>query len=225
MARIAPNLLLLILAVNTLWFVFHAAGLGARGLTQDLSAESRLWHPGAPVATVALFFHMVLGAVLTVGAPLQAMPVLRNRLPWLHRRLGYALAVIAVLTGLGGLIYIGLLGTVGGWWMSIAFAAYGGLVVLAAVNTVYHALAKDLRQHARWATRLVILAVGSWIYRMHYAFYFMLADGDGHSDAFTGWFDRVNVWAFYLPYLLVAEAVFALQDRRRARLARKAPTA
>jgi hypothetical protein len=218
MGRTLANIFLFILALNTLWFVAHAGRLGLEGLTTDLSAESRLWHADAHFATAALFLHMVLGAILTVGAPVQAMPFVRQRLPGLHRRFGYVLAGLAVMTGMGGLVYIAAKGTVGGAWMSVAFAAYGALMILSAVNTVYHAIAKDSRRHSRWAARLVILAVGSWIYRMHYGLWYMATGGAGSTEAFDGPFDLVTVWAFFVPYLLAAELVFAIRDRRRAKL-------
>lgn len=221
--RVLPTVLLAILALNTLWFVVYSAQLGVEGLLRDLSGENRLWHPDAPGVTAALFLHMVVGAFLTVGAPVQALPIMRNRWLGMHRRLGYALAITAVATGALGLVYIAAKGTIGGLNMSLAFALYGGLLIVAAANTVYHAIAKDIRRHSRWAARLVILAVGSWIYRMHYGLWFMATGGAGVRDDFTGPFDMVTVWAFFVPYLLAAEAVFAIRDRRRgARVAARA---
>ena len=217
MVRHLGPALLILLALNTLWFVVHAGGLGLSGLTRDLSGENRLWHADAPGATAALFLHMVLGAALTVGAPLQALPVLRRRWPDVHRRAGYVLFALAVATGLGGLIYIAARGTIGGPWMSAGFALYGALMILAAGNTVYFAIDKDMLRHRRWAGRLIVLAVGSWIYRMHYGLWYMATGGAGSNDSFSGLFDQVQVFAFYVPYLLILEAVFALRDRQRAR--------
>jgi len=98
-------------------------------------------------------------------------------------------------------------GTIGGWWMSLWFAIYGAAMIWTAVNTVYFALAKDLRRHFAWAVRLVVLAVGSWIYRMHYAIWFAATGGVASNEEFTGLFDQVQVVAFFVPYLLIAEIV------------------
>lgn len=217
MTRHVGPILLVLLALNTLWFVAYSGALGIEGLTRDLAGENRLWDPAAPVATAVLFGHMVSGAILTLAAPLQALPVLRRRWPGLHRRAGYWIGALAMVTGIGGLVYIVARGTIGGPWMSAGFALYGVLLMLAAVNTIYHAIAKDLRRHGRWAARLVVLAVGSWIYRMHYGLWYLATDGMASDDAFTGRFDRVQVFAFFLPYLLILECVFLWRDRRRAR--------
>ena len=102
--------------------------------------------------------------------------------------------------------------------MSLWFAVYGAALMIAASNTVYHALNKDMQRHFEWATRLAILAVGSWIFRMHYAVWYGLTDGVGSNDTLTGPFDRVQVVAFFVPYLLIAEVIL-----RRGR-SRPSPT-
>ena len=208
MRRYLPTLLLLVLALNTGWFVVYSGDLGLRGLLSRNPAEvSRVFQNDDILANVGIALHMIAGAVLTFGAPLQALPIVRRRWPGLHRRFGYGLFVLAVATGLGGLVYITVKGTIGGWWMSLWFAIYGAAMIWTAVNTVYFALAKDLRRHFAWAVRLVVLAVGSWIYRMHYAIWFAATGGVASSEEFTGLFDQVQVVAFFVPYLLIAEIV------------------
>ncbi len=213
MRRYVPTLLLLVLALNTGWFVIYSGDLGLRGLlSQTPAAVSRVFETGGVLANAGIALHMIAGAVLTLGAPLQALPVVRRRWPGLHRRFGYGLFVLAVVTGLGGLVYITLNGTIGGWWMSLWFAIYGAAMIWAAANTVYHALAKDMRRHFDWAVRFVVLAVGSWIYRMHYGLWFATTGGLASNEAFTGLFDQIQVVAFFVPYLVIAE--IALRWRR-----------
>jgi uncharacterized membrane protein len=158
---------------------------------------------------------MIAGAVLTIGAPLQALPIVRRRWPGLHRRVGRVLVVLALATGLGGLVHIALHGTIGGWWMSLWFSVYGIAMIWTAVNTVYYAMARDLRRHSAWAVRLVVLAVASWIYRMHYAIWYGATGGVASNEDFTGVFDQVQVVAFFVPYLLIAEIVLRWRDARR----------
>jgi hypothetical protein len=62
-----------------------------------------------------------------------------------------------------------------------------------------------MEAHRAWALRLFALAIGSWLYRMDYGFWMMLADGAGHRGDFRGPFDRVMSFFFYLPNLLVVE--------------------
>ncbi|MEL6680637.1 MAG: DUF2306 domain-containing protein, partial [Pseudomonadota bacterium] len=135
------TVLLLLLALNTGWFVAHSAGLGVQGLTAETAGEaSRVFFADAPIANTALALHMIAGAALTIGAPLQALPIMRRRWNGLHRRSGYVLIGLALLTGLGGLAYILLKGTVGGWWMSLWFAVYGVAMIGSAAATIHFAL-------------------------------------------------------------------------------------
>ena len=206
---------LLVLAINTLWFVVYSAQMGLRAYVSDTPSEvSRVFMAGSALANMALAAHMVAGAVLTVGAPLQALPILRNRWPRLHRRAGYGVFGAALVTGIGGLVYIARVGTIGGRWMDIGFALYGAAILLAAIKTVQHAAVRRMQSHFEWAARLVVLAVGSWIYRMHYAIWYGLTDGAASNDAFTGLFDRVQVLAFFVPYMLLLELWLCWRRRR-----------
>jgi hypothetical protein len=216
MRRYLPTVLLLLLALNTAWFVVYSGDLGLRGLISQAPGEvSRVFQEDGILANAGIALHMIAGAVLTLGAPLQALPIVRRRWPGLHRRFGYVLFVLALATGLGGLVYITLNGTIGGWWMSLWFAIYGAAMIWTAVNTVYYAMAKDRRRHFEWAVRLVVLAVGSWIYRMHYGIWYATTGGVASNKEFTGLFDQIQVVAFFVPYLLLAEIALRWRDARR----------
>lgn len=188
-----------------------------QGLRADKPIEvSRVFFVGAFWVNLAIGAHMIAGAVLTILAPLQALPFLRNNWPGLHRRVGYALFGLAIVTGLGGLFYITAKGTVGGPWMSFWFAVYGCALIIAASGTVHYARQKDFSRHFAWATRLIVLAVGSWIYRMHYGFWYASTGGLQTNEAFTGLFDRIQVFAFFVPYLIIAEVLLRQKSWRQA---------
>lgn len=212
MRRILPYLPVL-LTLFALPFALHSVGRPLGAYMGDADAQGWLFRSGAALSNLAIFGHMIAGAILTVTVPLQILPVVRNRLPGLHRRAGYVLAATAALTALGGLVYIALNGTVGGAWMSFWFALYGALMLWAAAQTVYHAIDKDRARHRRWALRLLVLAVGSFLYRVHYGLWFATTGGLGVEKDFTGLFDRIQVLAFYLPYLALLELSFRARRR------------
>lgn len=217
MTRHLPSALLILLALLTLPFVAHALSRPVLTLAGDPEARERLFHPDAPLATLAIYGHMLTGALITLAVPLQVLPVVRRRWPRLHRTSGYILASAATLTALAGLVYIAAKGTVGGPWMSFWFGLYGVLMLIAAANTVYYAIDKDIARHRRWALRLLVLAIASYLYRVHYGLWFATTGGIGVGD-FQGPFDRAMVWAFYLPYLAALELWFL----RECRLSRTA---
>ncbi|MGX9357479.1 DUF2306 domain-containing protein [Roseobacteraceae bacterium S113] len=210
MTRVTP-VLVTVLMVGVLAlaaaFVQHAMVLGVRGLTLDLSGENRLYSSVMP-ANWGIFAHMMTGAIITALAPLQLIPGIRAKAPGLHRWSGRVLVGAALLTALGGFVYIGLRGTIGGWDMSLSFALYGALVALCAVQTARHARARRFALHRDWAIRLFFLCIASLMYRVHYGLWFLATDGAHiNGDDFSGAFDLFNIWAFYVPYLLIVEAV------------------
>ena len=113
----------------------------------------------------------------------------------------------AFLAGIGGLTFIAAKGTIGGTTMDVGFGIYGVLTAAAAIETYRHARARRLDIHRAWAMRLFALAIGSWLYRMEYGFWFLLADGAGHTNEFSGPFDKLMAFLFYVPNLIVVEAL------------------
>jgi hypothetical protein len=122
MRRHVPTFLQLLLDLNTVWFVVYSGDLGLCGLLSEAPGEvSRVFQDESVLANAGIALHMIAGAVLTLGAPRQALPIIRCRWPGLHRRFGYGLFVLAVATGIGGFVHIAVNGTIGVWWMSLWF--------------------------------------------------------------------------------------------------------
>lgn len=201
----AQGLGLALLLLIALPFALYSAEFGLRGFARDLSGETYLYRAGAWASNGALFLHMLGGAAITILAPLQLIGPIRRRAPRLHRALGWTVAPAAVATALGGLTFIGLRGTVGGPHMDAGFALYGGLTLLAGAQTWRLALAQDFAAHRRWALRLIVLALGSWLYRLHYGLWHAATGGLWSAPDFSGAFDKVQLVAFYLPYLAALE--------------------
>jgi len=200
----ARDILMVLTAVLAGAFGLYAMSRGAGGVTGLDRKTSWLWDASARSATSAIYGHMVLGGLVTALVPLQAVGWIRTRLPMVHRWFGYGIASLAAVTALGGLTYIVLSGTVGGPPMSVAFAIYGLLMLIAAIQTLRHARA-GWPSHRDWALRLIVLILGSWLYRVHYGLWYITTGGIASNDEFTGTFDLITLFAFYLPYLLILE--------------------
>ncbi|WP_299547408.1 DUF2306 domain-containing protein [uncultured Tateyamaria sp.] len=201
---------LLLLFVLIQGFVWYSAARGTRGLAGDPLAIERLTGPGTSL--MALFAHMISGALVTLPSVVQLAEPIRHRWPRVHRISGRVLAVTALLTGMGGLTYIALSSTVGGPLMSVAFGLYGILMIVAAIQTPRLAISRDYTHHRRWGLRLIVLGLGSWLYRLHYGLWYGITCtlgenvcGRAAEPDFSGLFDQINMFAFYLPYLLVLE--------------------
>jgi hypothetical protein len=166
-----------------------------------------------PLATLAIGAHFMTGGVLLLLGPIQLIGPLRRTFPAVHRWLGRLYVTCAALAGAGGLIFIVTKGTIGGATMNAGFGLYGALMMVFALLAYVHARAGRYEIHRAWAIRLFALAVGSWLYRMEYGFWFLVADGAGHTSSFDGWFDAVMAFFFYLPNLVVAEVFIRARQR------------
>lgn len=173
-----------------------------------------LYDPETRTATVSIGIHFAAGGIILILGCIQLLSSVRQKFPTLHRWLGRVYVFAALATAIGGLTFIFLKGTIGGWIMDVGFTGYGILMFLCGVETIRHARAGRFDRHRAWAIRLFALAIGSWLYRMDYGFWFLLTDGWGHTDQFTGPFDYFMDFFFYLPNLLIAE----LFIRRRTTL-------
>ncbi len=184
-------------------FAAHSVGRGLSVRLPGEMATSRFILGTA--GDYALHAHMVTGGLLTVLAPLQALRAVRARRR-LHRAAGRGIVALALVTGAGGLAHVALRGTVGGPWMSANFAIYGALLIWAALGT-WRAARARAPSHPAWAARLVVLALGSLLYRVLYGVNEMATGGAGVAGdgSFTGAFDLAAIVLFYLPGLLAVE--------------------
>jgi hypothetical protein len=167
----------------------------------------RLYEADTPVATAGIGLHFLAGGIILALGCIQFVDSIRARYPAVHRWIGRVYVTAALLAGVGGLTFIVAKGTIGGTTMNVGFGIYGVLTAAAAIETYRHARARRLKVHREWAMRLFALAIGSWLYRMEYGFWFLLTDRAGHLDDFSGWFDKIMTFFFYVPNLLVVEAL------------------
>ncbi|MEM9544794.1 MAG: DUF2306 domain-containing protein [Bacteroidota bacterium] len=178
-----------------------------------LNGETEVWNKILPglfdhqkqAATIGIGVHFAAGGIILILGCIQLLEKVRLKFPALHRWLGRVYVLAALFTAIGGLLFIFIKGTIGGMVMDIGFGGYGVLTFIAALATIRFARAKEFEKHRVWAIRLFALAIGSWLYRMDYGFWFLFTDGLGHTKDFTGPFDYIMSFFFYIPNLLVAE--------------------
>lgn len=213
MKRRGQSIALVILTVLKLPFVIYASNFALGGLRVALPEPHYIQSNNA-VANLSIFGHLAAGALVTVLVPLQLITAFRRRMAWLHRWSGRLIVVAAILTAIGGLIYIPLRGTIGDMPMNIGFF-YGMLVLVAAVQTIRHAVARRFVDHRAWALRFFWLALGSWFYRVHYGLWYLATDGLRSNPQFTGGFDLVQNLAFFFPNLIGVEIYLRMKQQAR----------
>ncbi|MFK7805741.1 MAG: DUF2306 domain-containing protein [Anaerolineae bacterium] len=166
-----------------------------------------LYEEGEPAATAGIALHFAMGALILILGSIQFIHRLRIAYPKIHRFFGKIYIGASFLTAIGGLTFIAVSGTIGGTVMNIGFALYGILMLVATVETVRHARNKNFDTHNEWSMRLYALAIGSWLYRMSYGFWFLMAGDLWLGENFTGPFDYFMDFAFYIPSLILVELI------------------
>lgn len=204
-----------LLLVTTVWIsaglfglyilAFYAAALYNGHLAKWNQILPGLYEENASAATTGIGLHFAMGGIILVLGSIQLITKIRDRWPAFHRWTGRIYITACIFAALGGLTFIVAKGTIGGPVMNTGFALYGVLMLLAAIEAWRHGAARRIELHRAWAIRLYALAIGSWLYRMDYGFWLLLADGAGHLKNFRGPFDYTMAFFFYLPNLLVAE--------------------
>ena len=179
-----------------------------------------LYDPDHRAATIGIGAHFAAGGLILILGCIQLIESVRKKHPIIHRWLGRLYVILSLFTALGGLFFIFSKGTVGGLSMDIGFTGYGILTFSAAIATIHYARKMEFDLHRAWAIRLFALAIGSWLYRMDYGFWFLLADGIGHNSSFNGPFDHFMNFFFYIPNLIVAEIFIGRMKITHTRTAR-----
>lgn len=174
-----------------------------------------LYQKEKPLATAGIGLHFATGGVILLLGSIQLIEAIRVRYSAFHRWVGRIYVVASLLAAVGGLLFIFIKGTIGGLVMDIGFSLYGVLMLLSAVQTIRYARAGRFDEHRAWALRLYALAIGSWLFRMYHGFWFALTDHYGHTPEFTGGFDKLMAFFFYIPNLLVVE-LFLRSAKKKA---------
>lgn len=195
---------------------FYAAAVYQGKMQRWNEVLPELYSPSSGTASAGIGLHFAAGGIILILGSIQLIDALRIRYPAFHRWVGRVYIVASAVAGIGGLSFIFLKGTIGGTVMDLGFGLYGVLMLICAVETYRHAVARRVDIHRAWALRLYALAIGSWLYRMDYGFWIMLTDGWGHGHGFSGPFDKVMAFFFYLPNLLVAEVFIQKMKYRQS---------
>lgn len=144
--------------------------------------------------------------------------VIRIKWPKLHRSLGKIYLLSCFLTSLGGLGFIFVKGTIGGLLMDLGFSIYGVTMLVCTFMTYQKAREKNFIAHRQWALRLFSLAIASWLYRMDYGLWELLANLKGHTDDYRGSFDTLMNFFFFIPNLILIECYIRIQRNKENKL-------
>ena len=173
---------------------------------------SEAWMPKRPLGNGAVAAHLLLAVVIHIGGPLQLVPAVRRRFAAFHRWTGHAFVLgvmIAVISG----VYMLIVREIGAWTLRLGFSIQALLILWFTFFALRHAMARRIKDHMVWATRLFLAASAVWFFRVMIMIWFVTTGGIGidTSDG-TGWFLDVMTVGQFLP-LAVYEVYARLKTR------------
>lgn len=216
--------LIVALAGQMMFALYVIVVYGGRLLGGEIEAVDGIatqgYVPGDMLGNLMFGLHMMFTVVIIIGGALQLIPVLRRRLPTLHRWTGRTYVVSAGILSLGGIFLIAHGWAVGSILMKAATIGNGLVIVGCAAAVLIFARRRKFDSHRRWALRLFIAVSGVWFFRIMLMAWIMAFQGPVGFDpvTFTGPLLVTLNFAQYLLPLAVLELYLRVQDRGTAAL-------
>ena len=134
------------------------------------------YNPGFKRYPTATILHIVPGALYLGLAPLQFMRFVREKWIHIHRALGWALSVCAMLVGTTA-FFMAMIFPFSGVAESISVGFFASLFLCAIVKGLVKIRAKEVIPHKEWMTRAFALGLGIATSRIIFLpFYFSMAN-------------------------------------------------
>jgi hypothetical protein len=206
---------LLGLAIFGTYILLRGTGATVKNFDQwrDLISGVPMQATADWIANVGIGMHYFMGTVLVLAWPILFSSRIRARHRAVHRWTGRVYVTAGLLAGIGGLSFI--LAHHDGGAPHLAFAIWGGVMMLSAAMAYVHARARRFDLHRAWAIRLFAMVLGSWIFDLEDRAWRDLMGGAGFGEGGAlGPFDYALLYLFFVPNLLVAEYFIRNKHRR-----------
>ncbi|GHF30979.1 membrane protein [Kordiimonas sediminis] len=172
---------------------------------------------GGNISVVA---HVIFAAIITVGGLLQLIPMIRSKLPALHRWNGRLYILTAMIMSLSGayMILTRYDKVAGDFFGQVTLMLNGVIIVTCAVMAFKYARVKKFAKHREWALRLFVAVSGVWMFRVGLMAWLMIHGRPVGFDpaTFSGPFLTVLFTAVYVLPLFFLEIYLRAQARGTA---------
>jgi hypothetical protein len=166
--------------------------------------------PGASLGNAVVVAHVLTATVVVLTGTMQLIPVIRQRLPALHRWTGRVYLLSAVVLGSAGIVVLWTRSIGGDLPMRIGTTIDALLIVVFAALTFRTALAREFTAHREWALRLFVVVSAAWFFRVAVTLMFAINGGPFGFDPRTtsGPLLTFMTFAEYLGPLAMLELYF-----------------
>lgn len=167
---------------------------------------------GDLAGNVALFIHLAIAFVVTIGGTLQLIPQIRKYAPGFHRWNGRFYILMAFVTSIAALYMVWTRDTFGPDSLELSVSLNALLIMVFAAMAWRYAMARRFDVHHRWALRTFMVMSGVWFLRVLYACIGVVTQGKmlpGFASEMSGPTNFVISYASFLLPLAVLELYFA----------------
>lgn len=174
------------------------------------------------VGNLVVFLHMALAVVVMGGGAMQLVPAVRRRWPRFHRWNGRVYLISVLVVAIGGMFMKLTRGSTDALWPVFGISLNALLIVVFAALAIFHARARRIAVHRRWALRLFLAASGVWFFRIGLMFWIVANGGPVGFDPQTFRGPTLSVLAFAqyaLPLLMLELYFFAQRSGPRTKIA------
>ena len=130
--------------------------------------------PGDTMGNAVIIAHLVSAVVIMLAGAVQLVPAVRNRYPVFHRWNGRVYMLTTVILSVAGLYMTWIRGSVGTFSLHMVSTLGAVLIWICAAMALRYAMARDFKNHRRWALRFFLVASGSWFFRLMFFLYLMV---------------------------------------------------
>ncbi|MFY0596976.1 MAG: DUF2306 domain-containing protein [Cognatishimia sp.] len=169
----------------------------------------RFFHAPSPIA-----LHVAFGSLFLVLGALQLSPGLRTRHRALHKRLGYAAALSALVFAISGVLMVFFYAphSLSNIWIDIGRVIFGSAITIFILLGVWSAVAKNIPAHRAWMIRGYALSASSGIQSYLIAIVIVV------NGSFDPQLADAMIWLGWIIGVIIAEWIIS-GKLPRARLA------
>ncbi|MEM8984317.1 MAG: DUF2306 domain-containing protein [Pseudomonadota bacterium] len=164
------------------------------------------------VGNLMFISHVLLAALVTLTGLVQLVPVVRKRLPSIHRWSGRVFLSVGLFLAVGGIWLAWIRGTRLSFISAFSTTVNGVLIVLFAVLAWRYARRRQFAAHRRWALRTFMVVSGVWFIRIGLMGWIIVNQAPrGMNGTLSGPADIAITFGSYLIPLAVLECYLRAQ--------------
>lgn len=174
---------------------------------------SKPYHAGDFAGNLAFAAHAIGAGIVAFGGALQLIPKIRSRFPRFHKINGYVYLITVFALAISGFYLVWIRGASPNTESEIGTTINGFLILGFAYLTVRSAIAKDIKNHRKWALRLFLVSNAQWFLRVGVFSYLITGTTLGFKPSFGDPFFFIWTFGCFVLPLAALQMYFYAQEK------------